>query len=172
MSSTSGVLVEVIGRSGLGPFTWDREELGSIQEWVDGRNTEPPAPADIMRMGILDAVVGNLDRHRGNHLITAAGHLVAIDHGLSFTRDPIGPNGVPSLRSWAMAEMTSGALTNAEQEAVALRLERINIPDLLGGSHLNQAERKALIQRVKVVVEQLHAGTAHKIQLIMKARGH
>jgi hypothetical protein len=44
----------------------------------------PFAAADARANGIFDAIIGNLDRHEGNVMLSPDLHLLAIDHGLSF----------------------------------------------------------------------------------------
>jgi hypothetical protein len=60
----------------------------SFQLFVDaelGRNaTELRHAEEIAKMDLLDALIGNSDRHGGNWMVKD-GHLIAIDHGLSFS---------------------------------------------------------------------------------------
>lgn len=49
--------------------------------------------SDYRRMAILDHVIGNLDRHNGNWMLTEDGHSLPIDHGLSFPMQNSGQGG-------------------------------------------------------------------------------
>lgn len=43
-----------------------------------------PGRTDLRKMALLDAVIGNSDRHGNNFMVDANGHVWAIDHGLTF----------------------------------------------------------------------------------------
>lgn len=69
---------------------WRESDNASFQEMIDdckpACEVEPGSvvdPEDFGKQALLDAVIGNTDRHDGNFLITRSGKLVAIDHGLS-----------------------------------------------------------------------------------------
>ena len=96
---------------GLVPPTVYREsENASFQQFIDGATvamnaygTKVPA-AEMGRMGLLDMLINNTDRHEGNFMFKG-GHLIAIDHGLSFK----------SGGSKVDTDVAKKAMRNAEQ---------------------------------------------------------
>jgi len=79
--------------------------IGSLQKWVDNAQTAAGAPSTLVsfaqgttsyhKMKILDALICNTDRHKGNWMITGstvdlrAVKVIPIDHGASFANDPL-----------------------------------------------------------------------------------
>jgi hypothetical protein len=120
-------------------------------------------------MGIFDAVIGNLDRHRGNWLNSQSGRLYGIDHGYAFGDSPIGRAGVAELRSWALAGIKAGDLSADEQREIGARLEAVDWDSLLAGSHLQERERASLVERAAFVADKLRDGKAHEINATFKA---
>lgn len=62
---------------------------GGVRGWVyvDPAGDAIKLPfleADVRSAGIFDGIIGNLDRHFGNAMLSPDHHLLAIDHGLSF----------------------------------------------------------------------------------------
>jgi uncharacterized protein YukE len=105
-------------------------EVGSAQAWADGASPSMPASnysaADQERMGVLDYVEGNTDRHPGNYLTDAQGHPVAIDNGLSFpttTAEPIRSNFVVNILDKPLSQPTIDAARaiNTDDFAATLR---------------------------------------------------
>jgi phosphoinositide 3-/4-kinase-like protein len=157
-------------------------KTGSAQEYAKGLRTRIPLtqfyggdanqqykPAEVARMGVLDAVIGNLDRHGGNFGL-AGGKLVAIDHGYSFGHSPIvAGRGVGNLRTPALAFIKPGHLAVTEQKSLAEKLDHMNWSKVLKDSHLDAEERRTLKERAQTVADQLRQGNAHKLQDIFKA---
>lgn len=73
---------------------YDPEELvpigrALVLNWREGKPLGAMSRArmaDVRKMALFDAIIGNTDRHAGNALIAPDGHMVAIDHGLAFPR--------------------------------------------------------------------------------------
>jgi hypothetical protein len=172
-------------------------QVGSTQEWINARPFEhgawQSAPAEeIAKLGVFDAIIGNLDRHGKNYLMTKDGHLKGIDHGFAFGQSPIrdpkepGPRydpwgrarrrgrndrgGVKGLRSWAIANISEGAMTKEAQRALGQKIDAIKWDVVLKGSHLNVKEVTSLKQRAAFVSKHLHAGTVHDMNLYLKAQ--
>jgi hypothetical protein len=163
-------------------------KMGSAQDFVPNTGSimtyrREQLPADQRaRIGVLDAVIGNLDRHGHNFLVsTDGGRVMGIDHGYSFGDSPIKPGapaggypkgGVAELRSWALAGIKAGDLSVAEQHTIADKLDKMNAnwSGILKGAHLNTQERATLTERTKAVAGYLHNGKAHEIQSTFKAQ--
>lgn len=160
--------------------------IGSLAEFVPARDIsdsdsvsawkETPK-GDRARMGIFDAVIGNLDRHRGNYLVTEDNRLKAIDHGYSFGDSKVIPGGgygggVKELRSFALGndQIKRGDMPLAEQRDIADRLEKINWTTFFHGSHLNEQEKESAKQRAKWVAHYLKEGRAHDLNTLFQAR--
>lgn len=71
-----------------------RKETGSIQAFVPGAMAARhlvtaerfgQSPRDVRRAILFDAIMGNTDRHAGNWMVTNAGKLVLVDHGLTLS---------------------------------------------------------------------------------------
>jgi hypothetical protein len=60
--------------------------IGSIQAWAPNSRLDPGGydTIDQQKMGVLDYILGNGDRHLGNWLTQADGRPAAIDNGLTF----------------------------------------------------------------------------------------
>jgi hypothetical protein len=122
-------------------------------------------------MGIFDAVIGNLDRHRNNYLVTPDGHLKAIDHGYAFGTSQVtqgrygGPPHVPELRSFALGggQIKAGDISVKEQAQIATKLDSIDWNKFFHGTKLNAEERAALLHRASKVSGYLKQGRAHDI---------
>jgi hypothetical protein len=134
--------------------------------FMEGRS----APAERARMGIFDAVIGNMDRHAGNFLVGTDGKLVAIDHGLAFGDSPITNDGVKELWSAALANIKEGDLSRDEQREIATRLRSLKWDDLLDGATLNARERATLRERATFVADKLAVGKAHEINATFRAK--
>lgn len=78
-----------------------QDGLGSVQEWKNdtaktamalGRTTwiRLAQKADLEKIGLLDVLTKNSDRHEGNFLVDATGKVHAIDNGLTFSKLNIG----------------------------------------------------------------------------------
>lgn len=81
---------ELLGTNIVPTTVWRESDNASFQEMIDDCKPACAAasgwvvdPEDFGKQGLLDAVLGNTDRHDGNFLITRSGKLVSIDHGLS-----------------------------------------------------------------------------------------
>lgn len=55
---------------------------------TDARRRDILATDDAVRIGLLDVLLNNVDRHGGNWMVDDAGAPVAIDHGMAFAVDP------------------------------------------------------------------------------------
>jgi GNAT superfamily N-acetyltransferase len=55
---------------------------------TDARRQEILATDDAVRIGLLDVLLNNTDRHDGNWMVDGAGGPVGIDHGMAFTVNP------------------------------------------------------------------------------------
>jgi hypothetical protein len=72
---------------------WDGPQgNGSLQRWIHpsepGWDVEEYTRLDRERLAVLDYLTANNDRHWGNYLSDAGGHVVAIDHGYCFPPEP------------------------------------------------------------------------------------
>lgn len=95
----------------------NRSGLAIVQEWTD-----PAEPvvfsaqgwqsnvADLHKIALLDAVIGNLDRHMKNALVTPGPpkRLVPIDHGLAFPEGPDHSDKREVIRYASGNEITEG----------------------------------------------------------------
>ncbi len=100
--------------------------------------------ARLRRLAVLDAVCNNADRKGGHVLVTAAGQLYGVDHGVTFHEDdklrtvlwgwagqPLDDSEAAALRhleralATSLGERLSGLLTDAEVAATAERVERL-----------------------------------------------
>jgi hypothetical protein len=128
------------------------------------------------KLGVFDALIGNLDRHGENFLIGTDGKLYGIDHGYSFgvttplTGPPSDDDDSPHfsepeyVRSWALSNIKQGDLSAETQRDLAERLDAVSWKSLLRGSTLSEEETDALHQRVQLVITLLHRGEAHRIK--------
>ena len=134
---------------------------GSAQTFIENaREGAYEAHArDTAKMGVLDAVIGNQDRHTGNAL-TKDRQLVAIDHGLAFGTVP--PGGY--IRSWALAGIGPDDLPVPEQKAMADRLDKFDFSKVLKGAHLDDREVETFRERVALIANRLRLGEAHLIK--------
>lgn len=66
---------------------------GSVQKWTEGDQLHTPQgtalwkqvpDAEVAKLAVLDLVSGNLDRHRGNVIVTPDARIAAIDNGAAF----------------------------------------------------------------------------------------
>jgi hypothetical protein len=76
----------VLARVEIEPDYWP---LGALQAWVDGAARDLPEE-QLAAMAVLDYLIGNTDRHRGNFLVDRSGHPWGIDHTASFPCLPVG----------------------------------------------------------------------------------
>ena len=171
---------------------------GSAQEWLDGYDVERYGSGSSrsaqVRLGIFDALIGNLDRHGSNQMVhTSArqgqyGRLFGIDHGYSFgytvptadvwamqvalDKGALGPQ-YDYLRSWALKETaTNGPALSAEtQKAIAKKIKSVKWDKVLEGSNLDEGERVAFAFRRRAVVELLEKGKAFDLHKLFKTRG-
>lgn len=71
------------------PITIEKEiegQPGTVQLVVDSLKVSPDE-YDPKELSLFDYLVRNHDRNPGNYLLTQQGHMVPIDHGLTFYRD-------------------------------------------------------------------------------------
>jgi hypothetical protein len=93
-------------------------------------------------VGLLDAVIGNLDRHHGNMMVSPDGKLIPIDHGLALPTkpthsgntvaidyvqgQPITPEEDASLRAMLSPEFAAELLgTGLEEDAIVMLRKRV-----------------------------------------------
>jgi hypothetical protein len=150
------VLSETLGW-GLVPVTVVRAEaplgIGSLQELVDedGQShyftlRDDPRFVEVLhRLAVFDVVANNADRKSG-HVLRAGDRIWAIDHGLSFHRQP-------KLRTviWDFA----GEPLTADEVSALERLVRSDLPPELE-ELLEPAEAAALCERVLRLLEEGH----------------
>jgi hypothetical protein len=94
------------------------------------------------KVGLLDAVIGNLDRHHGNMMVSPDGKLIPIDHGLALPTkpthsgntvaidyvqgQPITPEEDASLRAMLSPEFAAELLgTGLEEDAIVMLRKRV-----------------------------------------------
>lgn len=113
----AGVLATVLDVPVARSYRGDRETV--YVEWLDGEPVGSDAVANfkdfgsspsLVRMGLLDVLSGNTDRHQGNLYQTANG-IVGIDQGHAW----IGPRGVESTGDPVWAERTLDGLGHADE---------------------------------------------------------
>lgn len=118
--------------------------------------------ASRARIGLFDALIDNLDRHRGNFMFTPSNEPGLIDHGLAWQfargRDGVEPDQPPKLREFGSAILDDTGFKNnlftaADMAAVRERLEalrpefeRLGRADWLDGS-LTRLEQIARFAR-------------------------
>lgn len=96
MNATDGEMFAV--PSGKAPYDNSNRTIpgsrGMVQQFATdtrvARDVDPTEiiPTEYEKLAILDVVIGNTDRHRGNYLVSNKDNkLVAIDHNLAFSRD-------------------------------------------------------------------------------------
>ncbi|WP_433603065.1 hypothetical protein ACQPXH_15720 [Nocardia sp. CA-135953] len=64
---------------------------GSVQRWITAAKSldhDQYPRVQQEEMAVLDYVIGNTDRHKGNYLTDVNGSIIAIDHGYSFPEFP------------------------------------------------------------------------------------
>jgi hypothetical protein len=105
---------------------------------------------DLERLAVVDAITGNTDRHGNNFLIDRAGHINAIDNGLSFPResDSRSPRYNDFHRGlgaapWVTDEISPGLL----EKVRALDEEKLD--KMLYDMDIEREARKAAIIRLK-----------------------
>lgn len=127
---------------------------GSAQVMIENAHgiTSGIDPEDRAKIGILDAMIGNLDRHGGNALLDDDGKAWGIDHGYSFGKTS--PGGY--IRSWALAQTTGHELTPRAQRELAKKIDGVDWNKFLSKTHLDSDEREAFLERVNVVSECLN----------------
>jgi hypothetical protein len=144
--------------------------VGSAQEWVtDGQvphNFSNFDKTQIAKIGILDAVIGNTDRHPANLLQEPNGRVRAIDHGYVF------PTTVQNveLRSWALGKIRNGDISPDDMTTYAGTLKKLDWGEVLRGSHLDQKELAAMQLRVGLVVAHLEKGDLHGLRAAFKPK--
>jgi hypothetical protein len=187
-------MVEADGKLGAG-IEWMKNATNPT-DLTEPRDT-PELKAYWAKVGILDAVIANTDRHWQNYMLVQkpgdAGRVpVAIDHGYAFGNAPVlgdansqsyhdfrsrhhdvylDAGGVPELRSFALAHIKDGDLPKAQQKALAAKLDALStrLPTVLQHAHLDADERASLAERIGLVADFLRRGAAHEIQSLFKA---
>jgi uncharacterized repeat protein (TIGR03843 family) len=98
----------------------------------------------LARMAILDAVINNADRKGGHVLVSEAGQLYGVDHGISFHAEP-------KLRTvlWGWADQPLPAEAGPVLAALAAAAEG-PLGEALAG-HLTRAEVGAFAERVRTL---------------------
>jgi hypothetical protein len=121
-------------------------ENSLMTDWTPGRTADeayndpnPPVDPDTLvdtgpgrRLGLLDMLVANPDRHDGNWMVTDDGQLVGIDHGLAWfpvdlddDSDPFLPTEIrgPFVRGFRTGDRT--LMTPADVVEIRRRLESL-----------------------------------------------
>lgn len=85
-----GLVPPVVTREWEGVKGALRLYLGQARPaYLDSRSSyvlQTPERPNYYRMALLDTLLGNRDRHAGNWLLTPAGVVIPIDHGMAFPR--------------------------------------------------------------------------------------
>jgi hypothetical protein len=136
-------------------------KTGSLQRWVHSTSSSEDlgtsrfSVSDVHRIGILDVVLANTDRHEGNILVTREGRLVPIDHGLCL------PSTLEELyfcwMNWSQAKMPFDAdalrfISSLSADALASRLRELSF-------------REECIETLRITTEVLKRGAARQLSL-------
>jgi len=93
-------IAKIVGNADLVPPTVVREvngEVGSMQAWQQGARVAVEMqesevlgkfPDEVRRSAVQNFILGNTDRHQGNWMVTADGHMKLIDNGLVLSSIP------------------------------------------------------------------------------------
>lgn len=142
-----------------------RTVQGSIQEFVPDARVWDAAEkgkvdrAQLAKLGVLDALIGNLDRHGGNGLVKD-GRLFGIDHGYSFGKTRPGDH----VRSFALRQLREGDLSESEQRQLGEKIRALPLESVFKGAHLDREERDAFNARLALVKRRLLAGQAEQLK--------
>jgi len=137
------------------------KRIGSLQEFQAGARNYGVADVsglsrkDIGNMAVLDALLGNTDRHTGNAMVKG-NQLIAIDHGYTMSE-------VRGTNSLAVDNLRRDDLPTKYQGELAERIEKMDVARVLDGSHIGKAERASFERRRKIVINQLRKGEIHLI---------
>jgi hypothetical protein len=148
-------------------------KVGTVMAWIQHatRNIDtddhPNQKREIAEMGVLDAVVGNLDRHMGNYLIDESGHVKAIDNGYAMGRSLPGESS--ELRSFALGRIEADSIPRARQIEMADKLDALPYGQIFKGAHLPPDEIEAFHQRVQETASYLRGGRVHKLNEAFRA---
>ncbi|WP_211305315.1 hypothetical protein [Crossiella equi] len=110
---------------------------GSMQNFVEAGYGLPSDQYPLVqqeRMAVLDYVVGNTDRHRGNYMTAPDGGLVAIDHGYAFPESPDPEYGIRSdftsdLFGRALSDEVMAQVRAVEPEQLRATLYRMGLSE-------------------------------------------
>jgi hypothetical protein len=85
-----------------------------------------------MRMGLLDVLLNNTDRHAGNWMIDPDNNIAAIDHGLAFKNDDVERSSARNspfvglfVDTWTGEYLDTNPLTRLDVEQIRGDLEKI-----------------------------------------------
>lgn len=144
------VVVRQVDLSGyVAAFGQDLSGPAIVQDFKPGKTVQRAGggfsqftPEEKHKVGLLDAVIGNLDRHHGNMMVSPDGKLIPIDHGLALPTKPthsgntvaidyvqgeaITPEEDASLRAMLSPEFAAELLsTGLEEDAIVMLRKRV-----------------------------------------------
>lgn len=138
---------------------------GSLMYWVENAKTAKGAglrAADKPdKLVLFDAVIGNIDRHRGNWMVTSMGMIFAIDHNMTFDYD------IDQLD-----RLSERKPLNAKKELSLLRnLERPQLDAILKG--FEKKTQQVAWQRVQDIIKRTgpRPDMVSDVQLTKRAAG-
>lgn len=82
--------VVIEGAEGQHFYDWTRHHYKALKDLAER--------GELDKLGLMNMVLGNRDRHGNNYLMTKDGKLKLIDHGLTFLPDTMGRGGHPHYR--------------------------------------------------------------------------
>jgi hypothetical protein len=122
--------------------------------YLDPRSSyvlQTPERDNYSRLALLDCLLGNRDRHAGNWLLTPAGTVIPIDHGMAFPRQN-GPQRFSAYDFHLHAALASNQRESLERMLSQWDEVRAELLPLLGEEAVN-----ALFERIHKMLE--HNGT-------------
>jgi hypothetical protein len=119
-------------------------QVGSVLEWADGRTASAShltkdshanvRQDSLLKIAVLDFVIGNTDRHRGNFMVDNDGNAIAIDHGYSLPYK----GGLSTLRSepwrWTAGDPIPASVTESlkavDDEKIVKAMKKLGIESM------------------------------------------
>jgi hypothetical protein len=155
--------------------------LGSVQKWAEGDLTlfsnyyiEKLDPKDSYKIGILDFLIGNTDRHGHNLLVNLnTKKPICIDHGYSFPQATgtigSGPLGLEEFycqpltafykRQFEFEKRFSIYFDETERKKIVISLNNLNIEGMAKKYKMDSSEKAAFLKRRKALVEAIETNT-------------
>jgi hypothetical protein len=123
---------------------------------------------DLHKLGLMNAILGNHDRHLGNFLVDKDKKLKMIDHGLTFDYYKVGGHSVPRYIHFINQQYPHLSLINEDVQSWLSGLNEDKMNQVLDSAHVPDKLKQVSLRRLKKAKELVLSGSMIHIDDVIR----